>query len=78
MVTIVVPYLGNQGAEVRVKDMKRLYGAAGYTFKRQGKGDHEIWHNERGEVQVFDGKDSDDIDKGLERAMLRRLKPKND
>jgi predicted RNA binding protein YcfA (HicA-like mRNA interferase family) len=34
------------------RDLIRLLGAAGYVFKRQGRGDHEIWWNSQTGVNV--------------------------
>jgi len=72
----MLPSVG--GVRLKVKEMKKLYEEAGYRFKRFGKGDHEVWENERGEVQIFDGRDSMDIDKGLAGKMLKRIKPVQD
>jgi predicted RNA binding protein YcfA (HicA-like mRNA interferase family) len=34
------------------RDVVRLLRNAGYEFKRQGRGDHEIWSNPKTEVRV--------------------------
>jgi predicted RNA binding protein YcfA (HicA-like mRNA interferase family) len=34
------------------RDVIRLLKDAGYEFKRQGRGDHEIWWNPRSRVHV--------------------------
>nr|AWJ66285.1 hypothetical protein [uncultured bacterium] len=51
---------------MKVHELKKLLRKNGWTFKRQGKGDHEIWeHPDFDNNLSLDGKGSDDVPKGL-------------
>jgi predicted RNA binding protein YcfA (HicA-like mRNA interferase family) len=56
---------------MKYKEIKRMFGAAGWELIRQ-QGSHQVWR--RGtEVEVIAGKDSDDVPKGLLNHFLKRL-----
>jgi predicted RNA binding protein YcfA (HicA-like mRNA interferase family) len=56
---------------MKVRILKQLLKDAGFSFKRQGKGDHEIWGNEEGISFPVDGSDGMEIPIGTLRACLR-------
>ena len=58
----------------RVREVKALLRAMGYTVTRPGKGDHAVFHNPTtGETYALDGADSHEMPRKARLRLKKRL-----
>ena len=56
----------------RVKEIIKFYEQHGWYLLRWNGGSHRIYTNGT-QIQVISGNENDEVDRGLERALLKRL-----